>query len=128
MLQKGSGYSMGVIYRCGGDTRAFCLLSVPKIPGTGFPLGMLWGALGTPQVSGTLLCLFMTLQSSSVQGAVGARALAFLTFEVLLFEVPDQSGEQMPGAAEAITSGVRDQVGGSSFACAAGPCPCLPLS
>lgn len=68
----------------------FCHLSVPEIPGVRFPLGMLQGCSvdPSPQESGTLLCLFMTLQPSSALGSMGARAPASLILEVLFLEVP----------------------------------------
>lgn len=71
----------------------FCHLSVPEIPGVRFPLGMLQGCSvdPSPQESGTLFCLFMTLQPSSALWSIGfcSSALGSIgILEVLFLEVP----------------------------------------
>lgn len=85
----GSGYSIGVIYRCRGDTRAFCHLSVPEIPGAGFPLGMLLGFFGDTPSSG-IWDSVLSFHDSVVficTGDHGVSVPASLFFEVLFLEV-----------------------------------------
>lgn len=49
----GSGYSMGVIYRHGGDTRGFATSLFLRLLGLGPPWGCFRGDLGCPQESGS---------------------------------------------------------------------------
>ena len=50
-------------------------------------------------------------------------------WELLFLEVPDP-GRRARGRQEKkpFPGGLETKVGGSGLACAAGPCPCLPLS
>lgn len=60
---------------------------------------------------------------------MGCRAPASPTFEVLFVEVPAPAAGAGGGQEQKVFPwGLGTKVGGSSLVCAAGPCPCLPLS